>query len=335
MTLKLTWYADLKAESDLKRMAVTWEIVSIPFSKIDLKESRFNGARLTGAILHHKVDDYVQGMRNGDTFPRILVHKTPTGYVILSGNQRATSVEKLISAGDLPKSVEIEVYLVGTKDKLLLEVIARAGNVSHGEGPAKDERIAQAVGMVKANGLSFKDAAKYFMVSEKAIRDNAKAEEQRKQLHRAGMDTSRLSNAQVLPLSDLNYDEPAKIKLGTLIVQHNIPSERVKQVAGVLAKEKSSENRLHIIQELAKECSHAAHEANGKANKEQFTRLPDRPRRDKFLRYLASLANFLDTENGGEPFSTLEELQVSTKADKERVADLSKKVLYRLRLITK
>jgi hypothetical protein len=68
--LKLKWCDDLKAESDFRAMNIPFTKAEIRFSKIDLRESHFNGARLGDPVIPDLIRDYAQGMRNGDTFPR-------------------------------------------------------------------------------------------------------------------------------------------------------------------------------------------------------------------------------------------------------------------------
>lgn len=337
VSLKLTWYADNKAESDLRRMAVSFDVVSIPFSKIDLKESQVNGARLKDAIREHKVEDYMQGMRNGDTFPRPVVHKTPTGYVVLSGNQRTEAVNRLIKDGDLPKSVEMEVYLVDTKDKLLLEIIARSANVSHGEGDSKAERINQAAYCVRRLGLMVKDAAKTFLVSDTGLLHHIRAEDQRSRLMRAGVEAHHVPNASLEPLARLDYDESAQVKLGSLVAQHSPTSERVRQVVQTVAKQSSPQDRIQKIKEFERELSASVHEKNGhdRLKENGATKVPLRPRRDKLVTLLTRLVNFLEQENDGEAFTDLAQLQVASQVDRDKVTSLSKKLRYRLGVIVK
>lgn len=335
MALKLSWYDDLKAESDMRRMAVVFTKVSIPFSRVDLKESQVNGARLKDAIREHKVEDYMQGYRNGDTFPRIVVHKTPTGYVILSGNQRCEALARLIKEGDIPKAVEIEVYLVDTKDKLLLETIARCANVAHGEGDSKLERIQQAVYCVRRLGMATRDASKAFMVADGTINHHIRAEDQRNRLARAGIEASHVPNSALEPLSRIDYDEPAQLKVATLIAQHAPPAERVRQVVGAIAKQSTAPARLQKIREFEKELSEAAHASNGHHKAAADTKIVSRPRREKLFRLLGQLVNFLNDGNDGEAFANLEQLQISGKADTEKVVELSKQIRYRLGVIVK
>lgn len=331
--LSLSWYSDLKAESDLSRMAVAYEVATIPFAKIDLVESRINGARLEHAIVHHKVEDYMQGYRNGDTFPRIVVYKTSSGYVILSGNQRATAIEKLIKEGDLPANVTIEVYLVQTQDKLLLESIARQANVAHGEGCPRAERIQQAIYCISALGMTTKDAAKGFLVSTQAISQNMRAEEVRRDLAKAGIDTSHVPTTALAPLAGLDDNERRNV--GTLVAQHRPTAERVNQLTNQLKAQTSAPKRLQTVREFEKELAAIAHSKNGKTNGHAQSKIPQRPRRDKLISKVQSLCNFLESENNGEAFTKLEELQISTQFDRETAIKWLKKLHFRIGVLLK
>lgn len=336
--LDLTWYADLKAESDLRRMAVTFTVETIPFAKIDLKESQVNGARLKDAIRHHKVEDYMQGMRNGDTFPRPVVYLSPTGYVILSGNQRCESVRKLIAEGDLPKATLLECYVVHTTDKLLLEIIARAANVSHGEGDTKEERIQQAIYCVKKLGMAVKDAAKSFQVSVTSIRDHIAADDVRNLLAKAGVESHHLPIGHLIQIAKLEFDESLQVKVGFLLAQHTVLFERVKQLVAVLLKQGSASLRIQVMRDFEKELSASVHSTNnGKPAESRAAaiKVPLRPRRDRLFSRLTKLVNFLESDNDGQAFTSLEELQVATESDRETVVSALKKLRYRIGVLLK
>jgi hypothetical protein len=336
--LKPTWCDDLKAESDLRRLGVPFEKTSIKFSDIDLKESQVNGARLEDSIIATLVDDYMQGFRNGDNFPRPIVHKTATGYVILSGNQRSESIRRLIEAGEIAKTFQMEVYLVDTTDPLLLEIIARSGNVAHGGRSSKEERMSHAVYSVRKLGMRSADAAKIYNVSATNINMHIRAEDERRSLAESGIDTSRVANAALEPLARLKFDEPAKKKLGSVISQYVPTAERVRQVVGVMAKAKTTADRFQQVKELERELSAAFHSnGNGKhhANGNGHSKAPLRPRRDKLVSILTRLANFLDSENDGQGFTSLDELQVASAADIELINKLWKRLSYRMKVVLK
>ena len=332
--LKLSWYADLKAEADLTLMAVAWDVTTIPFGKLDLKESQVNGARLRDAIREHKVEDYMQGFKNGDTFPRPVVHKTPTGYVILSGNQRMEAIRRLIASGELPKDTKIEVYLMQTDDKLLIEGFSRSANVAHGEGDSKEERIAQAMYCVEKLGMSVANVAKLFLISTTAINYNIRGEQMRRQLEKSGIKAHHLPITALEPIGKLDYDEGVQTKIGTLVSVHQPPVERIKQVVKAISKESTGEGRLKHVRDLEKELAAEAHRQNGHGHN-GATKVPQRPWLYKAVGMLTRLSNFLSTGNGGEPFSSLDELQCATAADREQITALCKKLRYRLGVLAK
>lgn len=331
------WIDDLKAESDFRRMAIAFSKERIQFSRLDLKESQVNGARMNDAILPHKIEDYIQGFRNGDTFPSPVVHKTASGYVILSGNQRCESLRQLIESGELPDNLEIDVYVLDTRDKMLLEIVARSANASHGEGMSKEERIYHAVYCVQRLGMATSDAAKSFLVSPGSINNHIQAEGVRNVLQRGGISAHRAPNSQLVPLAKLDYDESAQLKLGALIVQHSPTAERVRQVVATVAKQTTAQSRNQKIKEYERELAAQAHAAGAKINRDspELSRVIQRPRRDKILSLLVRAANYLEAGNAGEPFSVLSDLQITTKADSERFLDLSKRVRYRLGVLSK
>lgn len=319
-------------------MAVPYSIQSVPLSKIDFKESQHNGARLDDALVEHKIEDYMQAFRNGDAFPRPVMHKTATGYVILSGNQRCESVRRLANEGDLPKTLNLEAYVVDTQDKLLLEIIARIGNVSHGEGITKTHRLVHAVDMVERCGLSSSDAAKYWTVSTQAINEHIKANKVRRTLQKSGVEAHRLPLTTLSPLAKLDFDEGAQVKLGTLATQHNPPAERVRQVVASLTKQTTAAGRVNRIKEFEKELAEEAHskqKPHSNGNGHAPSKVPLRPRRDKFFGLATRLCVFLENDNNGEAFRTLDELQIVTGKDEEQAIELLKKLRYRVGALLK
>lgn len=333
--LKLSFISDLKGESDARAMSMAFDIVTIKHSEIDLLESQHNGARLGDQVVRYLVDDYKQAVRNGDAMPRAWVWKGKSGYVLASGVQRNTAYKELIDAGDLPKNVQTEVYLLHTQDKLLIELFTRAANVGHGGRASHDERMAHAVYAVRSLGARPKDAARYFMVSDTNINHRIRAENTRAKLQSSGVQgVQSVPISSLAELSKLDFDEGAQIKFGTLISESPVPCDKVAAVARACAKAKSSADRQKIIKGLEQEITEAAHIAKAKKpNKEVRRKVPQRPRRDKLLGELSSLASFLDLGNDREAFRTLQELQIASTEDENSVRELWGRIRFRMELI--
>lgn len=333
--LKLTWMADLKAESDLRALSVTWDVQVSPFTKIDLKESHYNGARLGDPLITRLIDDYMTAMRNADTFPRPVAYQAKSGLVILSGNQRCAAIKRLMDAGELPKNLKIEMYVVGTSDKLLLEIIARSGNVGHGGRSEKEERIAHAVYSVRILGMRPKDAAKIFILAESTINNHIRAEKEREELAAAGVDLSAIGNSSVEPLSKI-ADSSVKLKVAQLVSQHNPGGEKVKQVAGAIRKAKSQSARLGHVKKMEKDLAEAAHRSTPKRRNDNGQgKVPQRPRRDRLIRDLGKVADYLDFGMDGQGFASLGDLQIASETDEVTIRDLNKRIEFRMKMILK
>jgi hypothetical protein len=334
--LSLKWMADLKLESDLGSLSVVWEEVTIRFTEIDLKESQYNGARLGDPIIHSLVEDYRMGMENGDAFPKIVIYKAKSGYVVLSGNQRCAAIESLIDANRLPKTVSVEAYLVKTTDKLLLEVIARSGNVGHGERSPKEERLAHAVYSVRLLGMRHKDACKIFMVSEHAIRTHIAAEKERVDFGKQGVDMSHVPISSLSALSGLKFDESTKTKVGHLVSRHNPTVERVSQTVKAIKKARSQSGRNNEVKKLEIELAEQAHRSRqDRRGNKQPHKVPRRPRRDRLIGHLTKLTNYLESGMDGEAFVRLDDFQIAGDGDKKVIADLWKRIQFRMKVIQK
>jgi hypothetical protein len=334
-TTHITWMDDLKAESDLRAMSVAFETKTITAKQIDVPQSSRNGARLGDPIVPHLVADYRLAMQNGDSFPRPVVYGTPTGYVILSGNQRCAAIRELIEEGKLDKDQPIQVYLVLTSDKMLLEAIARAGNVGHGGRATQEDRLQHALYMVRTWGMRAKEAAKFWMVGETTIAVHIRAEKEREQLLAAGVNANPIPVNTLDALSRLGFSEGSKVNLAHLVTQHSPSTERVKQVVSAMVKTKSESQRLQHIKQFEQELAEAAHRqlpatTNGRPHK-----VPSRPRRDRIINEMTRLANFLDHGLDGQAFLTPDELQISSQTDMDTLCKAWKRVESRMKKIVK
>jgi hypothetical protein len=334
--MKLFWTDDLKAESDFRAMNIPFAKKEIRFSQIDLYESSMNGARLGDQIVSALVSDYAQGMRNGDAFPRPVVYLAKKGYILTSGNQRCNAIKELIDAKELSADPMIEVYELETKDKMLLEAVSRAANVSHGGRSTLDERVANAVHMVKSLGMAARDSAKLFMISEQTIHHQIRADKIRKELGLKGVDVSSVPSSTIEHLFKIDNDDGAKTKMGMLIAQHKPTGERVKLAVNRIAKAKSDADRMKVVKTVEAELSaELASMRNGKKLKAIAPKAPMRPRRDKVISTMTRLADFLDFGNDGEGFGKLADLQVVTQADEKTIRDLWARLEIRMALVLK
>lgn len=333
MSIKLNWIPDLHAEQEMTRLGISWEVKTIPFSKINLKDSRVNEARLFQAILPEVVEDYAEAMESGDAFPRLLLTPAKAGPLILWGNQRSAAIERLIQARKLPKSVNIEVYLTEELDAMYRQVLIRSGNVSHGARSSREERLQHAIFMVEKYGMNKVEASRAFNVAQATLRQHLQAEAARRNMQSLGIPgVEGFPHKTCLLLSRLEYDESSQKKLAYLLTRHPIERDRLDTVIKTLKAKPSQEKRLEVIksleEQLAKEAKAMDTSRNGKAQ-----RPLSRPRRHELLTTMEKLVRILEKGNAGEAHTTLETLQFTGGDDVEQAKKLAGKIMYRLRVL--
>ncbi len=320
--MKLSWCPDVIAEINLRKLGVVFGVEKIAFSRIDFKESQVNNARIGEPIIKELVSDYRQGMLNGDAFPRPVVHDGKSGWIVLSGNQRCAAIAELIKEGKLPKSPQIEVYKLEGCDRLLREIIARAFNCYHGGRNAQNERLQHAIQAVRNLGMRPAEAARVFMVDPANITRHIRAEKQRTELMRAGVDASRLPTITLDHLSKLPFDQNASRQVATLVSQHDVPSDRVKQVVDGIKRLKTQQSRTAKVKEFERELADQVRATSKPKPTSSPSKVPSRPRRDRVLRMCEQLVHFLEHGNDGDSFTTLDQLQFSGNTDTARLKTL-------------
>ena len=327
--IQLNWGDDLKAESDFIAMGVPFSKITIHFDEIDLASSKHNGARFQ-AVRRDLIDDYKIGLLNGDRFPRPAVHEIPGRlYYVDSGVQRTCSVDELIKEGHVDKNPPIDVYLIDTEESMILEAIARSGNVSHGGRSTIQERAAHAVYMHMHHGMSAQTASKLFMVSESTIQTNTQAESNRKMLSENGIRADHVPIRSLAALDKIDFDEGLKLKVGTLVAQHSPSGERVKLATDKLRKCKSDFARRATLKEWEKELSQESQRATPK-NHPVLRKAIDRPRRDRLFRDLQKLTEWLEAGNEGEAFANIGQLQIVSNDDFVALRGLWERLRFRL-----
>lgn len=333
MPLKLSWLPDLQAEAALTRIGIGYTEEEVPFSKIDLKESQVNGARIAAPLLPDVIEDYANALAAGDAFPKIVVTKIPSGYLILWGNQRTAAIASLIKAGKLPKNVKLPAYVTEPLDQLYREVVARSGNVTHGARASQNERLLHAIHCVQALGMNPGEAARAFNVTRQLIQRHIKVEETRRELQRAGLPhMERLQTNSLYKISQLDFDEKSQHRVAHLVAQHGPASERVSMLVNALKSAKTEQCRLKLVQEFERELTTAARAAKPGKNGRARPTL-DRPRRREFLAILTRLVRFLEQGNGGEAFTNAGQLQLVGEEDLAAAKSLAGKAAYRLKVL--
>jgi hypothetical protein len=310
----VNWRDDPDAESVIGFIGVQWEKRTILLVNIDWDESANNCARMLNPLNEEKIEDYATCMTRGDAFPSIVVENTETGYVILGGNQRTSAVKRV-------NGKSADAYVLTGLTTSQRESLIRSLNARHGWGTSKEDRIDHAVYLVRAQGLSTDDAARLMVVSSSTILKRIRAENAKANLAKAGLDASKLSMTHMDAL-DRIQDGDIQLEVARIAVQKGVSADSIKNVVDSMHKARSRAGQISKMKEWSKDLLPAV---DGKKTLKS-------PRREKFLRSLTLLNDFLERGNDGSGFSSLDELQC-VEADSDKVKMLAAKVLIRLKTI--
>jgi len=319
---EFNWRDDPDAERilrDIAKLPFQRDIISL--SDIDWSESANNCARLTDPFNHEKIEDYATCMRAGDAFPCIVVERHKRGkYVILGGNQRTAAVKSIDA------NAAVECYVVDPLTSGERELVIRSLNSRHGWGSTKEDRVEHAVFLVRKYGMHIESVARAMVVSEKAIYQRIAAEEERTRLAKNGIDASKLAIRALCALVAVP-DECMRSHAAKAAIETNSTSLATAELASTVGKAKSKAAAVAAISDFKKAANAVVEIKKDRGGKIK------KPRREKLLNSLTSLADFLERGNSGDAFSTLDELSCSVEHDLDNIRVLTAKITTRLRCI--
>ena len=144
---------DHRVEAWLDSLHIPWTYTADqPIDRIDLKAGLRNQAR-TDAIDPEIVERYEAALTDGAVFPPVLLRRiNPRRKLIpLGGNHR-------LAAHTNQHRTTITAYIVDVDDQVA-PLLAYGDNAHHGQPPTRTERVAQAVHLIEACGLTQANAA--------------------------------------------------------------------------------------------------------------------------------------------------------------------------------
>ena len=318
----MTWNTDPQAEELMQKLELAWTVREVSLESIDWIASELNGGRTHDPLIPEAIERYEMARRNGASFPMPVLHqngeKSPW---IMSGNQRLNA-EKRID----PKA-KVTCYIVDSSDTHTINAFVRVANICNGEPLSQKDRMELAITCVRTNGWNVEDASKFFLVSTTTIKEHIRAADTRTSLDRA-----KVPNVEVLKHSHLTAlarikDPSAQVKLGTLATRHMPTGERLNQVAAMLDSADTPTEKARVVKEFESELRR-----NVEVHAEQKQAIR-RPRRDRLVSLLSTLANFLDKGLDGGGFTEISQVQCEREKDADQIRKLWKRVNVRMKTI--
>ncbi len=314
------WRDDADAETIMNLVGVTHCIREINFDDIDDVASANNCARMNDPLNLEKVEEYEASMRRGDTFPRIVVEQGKKGFVVLGGNQRYAAAKRY-------GLTFCEAYVVKPLTENHRQAVIRSLNSRHGWGTEKSERIDHAVYLVNVCGFNVDDAAKLMSVSKSMINQRVRAEDTRKLLGEAGLNSNKLTVSALDSLCRIK-DEDIQKQVAKFTIDSGAAAVTVEAIASQIVAAKGKAKKSEIVKNWIKENAYQTSSIGREIN------VIKTPRRDKFFRRLNEMVDFLDRGNDGTGFTSMGELSCNEQHDGESIRMLATKIIFRLKTIS-
>ena len=178
--------------------------------------------------------------------------------------------------------------------------------------------------LVRKYGLSVETIAKAMAVGASTIDLRIRAENERQNLADIGIDASVIPRNALTAIANIK-DQSAKVKIATLAASKNTSGEKIADLCASVVKSKSKADSASVIADFAK---------NVEVLKEIKGSKLKKPRREKFLKLLGDMVQFLEHgADDGSAFYTLDQLTCSVVHDLDNVRVLSAKITSRLQCI--
>ena len=197
--MRLNWKPDEEAVATIKRFGLTFDMMCIPSSQIDVMQSRHNHARKQALIVSN-VEDYGEAMARGDVFPMIVLARVGGGkqLVIAGGNHRH---EAAIRTG----VTEFDAIVVEC-DAPSFALLCPALNLYVGQREDRSVRISQAADAVARLGISIKQAADEYRVPTQAVSRVISESKVILAAAKLGINTDKLTTAYLRPMIPIAGD---------------------------------------------------------------------------------------------------------------------------------
>lgn len=218
----------------------------IPMSGINWRESDENKGRPQAPLNLENVEDFVQAIENGATFPDIVVNDTGDGrFVIWSGRHRAAAFKKT-------KTEEVSAVVIKCSDERLIDLLPGVFNTCCGERLNRKERAAMAYEACEKWKMSIKEASAIYSVPPGELSRIGNARKTSEKLDTLRVGNSSMTAAHLLALSPLKSNDNVLVAAAKLCNDAHLTAAETKEVVAA-AKDGSESERVTAINELRRQ----------------------------------------------------------------------------------
>lgn len=219
---------------------------AVPWSQVDIAESRKNLARPGDALNESVVRRYAAAKRAGATFPAVVLYPLPNGkFLLLDGNHN--------QASDEANGVEEhDAYIVSnTLPKEVFAALGKQFNRGHGFGVTVEAFTEQALDWLRDHPLeTVRLAAHYFELEEAPLQRRWRYERIKVALHDRGIDHSKISPSGFESLSALMNDLPVFYAFAKVLNDTGAKGEMVRDLSREIRSFGTEQARLAKVQDI-------------------------------------------------------------------------------------
>lgn len=291
------WIADVPAEKRMEEFGVSFRVEEISLDDIDWDESLTNGGRLIDPLNPDLVTEYKTAMESGDRFPACVLRRMKSGRMVIeSGNHRMRSA---LQAG-IKKA---PVYVFESSDQAVIDLMPRVLNRLHGKRQGREEALIHATHAVEQYGYEHGKAEQLFGLSKGSVSAAIRAKDVKKLLMSKGVNTQKLTQAQLVSLHPLKNDNVI-VAAGRMISDSGINGSAADEFIRSIRKNRTEAQQMAAVADLEKRI--------GGRDPGPVLKVP-RNVRTKFLTWLTTGENYL--ENSTE----LSQLQITESGEQARI----------------
>ena len=318
--LDLKWAADPQMEAHFDLTGVHWETKKVKRSEFDIATSRAAQTRFEALIDEDHAITLACDIEQSKLIDRLVCMPAQLGFkgiVIADGLHRERALDIL----EMPPEFVCEIYFIDTQDVKLRELLARSCNtVGHKKHLTKDQVVRHAQEMMSAYNMSMRELATFFHVKESFLSGRLVLESQRKELRDLCMvKEEMLKDGVVKELARIDFSLSLKQRVAQICTKYHrhVTVATARQMVRETIDANKSAGEPVAIQGLANwntrllEASNKSPKSGGEGR--------HRPTRARFLTHLNSLDSFLMQGNGGDPFTSMQQLDITDPHDAAKI----------------
>lgn len=291
---------------------------AVPWTAFDDMTSNRNQARLGTIKIQEAVDRYALALIDGEKFPAVIAWQGAEGLVLIDGIQRR-------EAAKLAEILSWDVYVVESKDAVLLDCMTRAANARIGFRQTAEESLAHAKEWTRRWGQPAAEAARRFNLNRSTVQSALRIDEIRGEAARLEIAVDGITPSTLYRLGALLKYPGAFVKAVEVVRTKGLKTGHVDELFHELSPLRGEAPVLRAIERFASREDILQQGARTQYGQPR----PQRPRYSRLMTLVTSLHQHLTT------YPTAAALELHAREEVERFARLVAEIAGKTRIMTR